>query len=80
MVAERGPVGRRADAETDVAGQRPHGGPAGRAGTLAGYAGMMFEPGTSGRSIRGGGSADVLTIAVAGDLLGQGIGSRSWRH
>jgi ribosomal-protein-alanine N-acetyltransferase len=36
---------------------------------------MMFEPGTSGRSIQGGGSADVLTIAVAGDCWGQGIGS-----
>ena len=37
---------------------------------LAGYAGMLFVPGPSG-----GGSADVLTIAVAGDCWGQGIGS-----
>jgi ribosomal-protein-alanine N-acetyltransferase len=72
LVAERGPVGRRADGEADIAGQRPDGGPASRAAGLAGYAGMMFEPGTSGR---GGGSADVLTIAVAGDCWGQGIGS-----
>jgi ribosomal-protein-alanine N-acetyltransferase len=39
---------------------------------LAGYAGMMFVPGAAGR---GGGSADVLTIAVARDCWGQGIGS-----
>jgi [ribosomal protein S18]-alanine N-acetyltransferase len=59
MVAERGPVGHQADGE-----------PAG----LAGYAGMMFVPGPSGRSIRGG-AADVLTIAVAADCWGRGIGS-----
>jgi ribosomal-protein-alanine N-acetyltransferase len=76
LVAERGPVARGADEEAGVAGQRPDGGPPGsRAAGLAGYAGMMFEPGTSGRSIQGGGSADVLTIAVAGDCWGQGIGS-----
>ena len=39
---------------------------------LAGYAGMMFVPGAAGR---GGGSADVLTIAVARDCWGRGIGS-----
>jgi len=39
---------------------------------LAGYAGMMFVPGAPGR---GGGSADVLTIAVAEDCWGKGIGS-----
>lgn len=60
MVAERGPVGHQADEE-------PAGlpGPAGHGG-LAGYAGMMFVP---------GGSADVLTIAVAADCWGRGIGS-----
>jgi ribosomal-protein-alanine acetyltransferase len=41
-----------------------------RAG-LAGYAGMMFMPGAAGH----GGTADVLTIAVAGESWGQGIGS-----
>jgi ribosomal-protein-alanine N-acetyltransferase len=41
-------------------------------GLLAGYAGMMFVPGAPGR---GGGSADVLTIAVAEDCWGRGIGS-----
>jgi ribosomal-protein-alanine N-acetyltransferase len=81
LVAERGPVGRGADAETGAAGLeilRPGGGLACQAAGLAGYAGMMFVPQVlrpSGRSIRGGGSADVLTIAVAGDCWGQGIGS-----
>jgi ribosomal-protein-alanine N-acetyltransferase len=65
LVAERGPVGGQADQE-----------PAGLPG-LAGYAGMMFVPGMllpSGRSVPGG-SADVLTIAVAADCWGRGIGS-----
>jgi [ribosomal protein S18]-alanine N-acetyltransferase len=70
MVAERGPVRLSPDAETDGAG--PGGGPAGRVAGLAGYAGMMFVPGPGGRD---GGSADVLTIAVAADCWGQGIGS-----
>jgi ribosomal-protein-alanine N-acetyltransferase len=39
---------------------------------LAGYAGIMFVPGAAGR---GGGSADVLTIAVARDCWGRGLGS-----
>jgi ribosomal-protein-alanine N-acetyltransferase len=38
---------------------------------LAGYAGMMFVPGAPGK----GGTADVLTIAVAQAAWGQGIGS-----
>jgi ribosomal-protein-alanine N-acetyltransferase len=66
MVAERGPVGHPADEESAP-------GLAGHVG-LAGYAGMMFVPGPSGRSIPGG-SADVLTIAVAADCWGRGIGS-----
>jgi [ribosomal protein S18]-alanine N-acetyltransferase len=63
MIAERGPVGHPAAEEAAP-------GLAGQAG-LAGYAGMMFVPGQSGR----GGSADVLTIAVAADCWGRGIGS-----
>lgn len=57
LVAERGPVGHPAEEEA--------------APGLAGYAGMMFVPGPSGR----GGAADVLTIAVAADCWGRGIGS-----
>ena len=62
MVAERGPVRHQADEEA-----------AGLPG-LAGYAGMMFVPGHPGGNSRGG-SADVLTIAVAADCWGRGIGS-----
>jgi [ribosomal protein S18]-alanine N-acetyltransferase len=65
MVAERGLVERQADED-----------PVGPPG-LAGYAGMMFVPGvlpSSGGSSRSG-SADVLTIAVAADCWGRGIGS-----
>jgi ribosomal-protein-alanine N-acetyltransferase len=39
---------------------------------LAGYAGMMFVPGAPGV---GGGTADVLTIAVSQASWGKGIGS-----
>jgi ribosomal-protein-alanine N-acetyltransferase len=50
------------------------GGPVPREGEsgLAGYAGMMFVPGAPGK---GGGTADVLTIAVSRASWGQGIGS-----
>jgi ribosomal-protein-alanine N-acetyltransferase len=70
LVAERGPVRVSADEEADVPG--PGGRPAGGSAGLAGYAGMMFVPGPHRRD---GGSADVLTIAVARDCWGQGIGS-----
>jgi ribosomal-protein-alanine N-acetyltransferase len=68
LVAERDPAGPGIDEKADVPRRAGHAG-------LAGYAGMMFVPGLSGRSTRGGGSADVLTIAVAADCWGRGIGS-----
>jgi ribosomal-protein-alanine N-acetyltransferase len=61
LVAERRVVRKRVDRS-----------PLGPEPGLAGYAGMMFSPGAP-RSA--GGSADVLTIAVATDSWGQGIGS-----
>jgi ribosomal-protein-alanine N-acetyltransferase len=73
LVAERGPVAREAHGEAGPAGPGPDGG-ASQAAGLAGYAGMMFVPGVL-RPSGSGGSADVLTIAVAGDCWGQGIGS-----
>jgi ribosomal-protein-alanine acetyltransferase len=65
LVAERGPVGPGIDENAEIPRLAGHVG-------LAGYAGMMFVPGPSSRV---GGSADVLTIAVAADCWGQGIGS-----
>jgi [ribosomal protein S18]-alanine N-acetyltransferase len=65
LVAERGPVGSGIDEKSEIPTLAGHAG-------LAGYAGMMFVPGPSSRA---GGSADVLTIAVAADCWGQGIGS-----
>lgn len=71
LVAERDPARPGIDEKAEVPRLAGHAG-------LAGYAGMMFVPGilrASGRDTRDGGSADVLTIAVAADCWGQGIGS-----
>ena len=62
LVAEHGPV-----RDPAVDQERAPG----RSTPLAGYAGMMFVPGTPGR----GGTADVLTIAVSAASWGLGIGS-----
>jgi [ribosomal protein S18]-alanine N-acetyltransferase len=60
-------VGQPADARLYLVAERTPPTPQ----ALAGYAGIMFVPGAAG----GGGSADVLTIAVARDWWGRGIGS-----
>jgi ribosomal-protein-alanine N-acetyltransferase len=76
LVAER--QGRwHAGQEEGTPGQLPGGGPQGRETGLAGYAGMLFVPGPDGRggAGRADGAADVLTIAVAADCWGRGIGS-----